>query len=217
MRGEDEVAQHHAHAVDHADAQAQVRLVHRHAPEEDLEAPARHADRVAHRPVVQDGRLAHVQDRRAARRGLEALGRSHGVREVLPRDASVRRRDGDDALHALALGGGTGHGKVDFRERAPGAALHVVDDLMHAALEFLQVGHGALDHPVGAALRVAEHAGLAVDELADEPDGLVGADVDDGDERGQGLVLGFHRATGTRRGSGTGLGPVRLRMLSLRT
>jgi len=183
VRGEDEVAQHHAHGVHHAHAQAKVGLVHRDAPEEDLEPAARHAHRVDHGTVVQDRRLAHVEDGRPAGRGLKPLGRGHRVEQVLARHAAVRRRHGDDALHALALGGRPGHGEVDLGERPAGAALDVVDDLVDAALEFLEVGDGALDDPVGAPLGVAQHAGLAVDELADEGDGLVRADVDDGDER----------------------------------
>ena len=209
VAGEDEVADADAQAVDHAHAHAHVAFFHRHAPEIHLETLARHADGVADRTVVQHRRLAHVEQRAASRRRLEALGRGDGVRDVLGGDLAVVRRHGDEALHALAFGGRSGQREVDLFDRAPGAALDVVHDLMHAMGELLEVGDGAFDDAFGAALAEAEHAGLAVDDLSEEAGGLVRADIDDGDEGRKGF--GGHRrgraagaVTGTRRGSGTG-------------
>ena len=103
----------------------------------------------------------------------------------------------DETLHALAFGGGTGQREVDLLDRAPGAALDVVHDLMHAVGQLLEVDDGALDDAVGAALAEAEHAGLTVDDLAEEARGLMRADIDDGDEGRK--WLGGHR-----RGRATG-------------
>ena len=113
------------------------------------------------------------------------------------------RGHGDEALHAFAFGRGTGQRKVDLLDRAAGTTLDVVDDLMDALREFFEVGDGALHDAVGAAFAEAEHAGLAVDDLAEEAGGLVRADIDDGDKGRKGL--GSHREVrGTRRGSGMG-------------
>ena len=113
------------------------------------------------------------------------------------------RRHGDKAFHAFAFGGGTGKREVDLLHRAARTAFDVVNDLVHALREFLEVGDGTFHHAVGATLAEAEHASLAVDDLAEEAGSLVRADIDDGDEGRKGL--GSHRrGRGTRRGSGTG-------------
>ena len=117
------------------------------------------------------------------------------------------RGHGDEAFHAFTFGRWTRQRKIDLLNGATGTTLDVIDDLMDALREFFEVGDSALHDAIGAAFAEAEHAGLAVDNLAEEAGGLMCADIDDGDEGRKGL--GSHRGVrGTRRGSGIGEAPL---------